>query len=91
MTYGNSLVIASQNEFSNGLIQGSISTIVKSSATITRSNVGNGDEYSMSYKIKDATNEKKLVDLKLQMDKLVVKAGGQTVLDEKNDEADSDN
>ena len=62
---------------------------MKSSATITRSNVGNGDEYSMSYKIKDAQSEKKLVDLKLQMDKLVIKAGGQTVLDDKNDEDDS--
>jgi len=56
---------------------------MESAATITRQNcLSNKEKWNMSYSVKDAGNEKKLVDIKKEFDKIVVKAGGQTTLDD---------
>jgi len=62
---------------------------MEASATITRKNVGTDDEeFTMSYRITGAKNDKKLCELKDKFDKVVVKAGGQTTLDSSDEDDD---
>lgn len=56
---------------------------MKASATITRKNVGDAkEEYSLSYSVKESKTEAKLLKIKEDFDKIIVKAGGQTTLDD---------
>lgn len=62
---------------------------MQATATITRKNVDTEkEEYALSYKITGSRDNAKLCKLIVEFNKAVVKAGGQTTLDTKDEESE---